>query len=184
MPFVFEFSQKVTVPTCKVAVLGGGSWATAIVKILSTNMKKVYWWVREPEIVEGVRNFGHNPLYLNEAELRQSRISVSNNLKLIIKKADIIVIVIPSAYLDGSFSALPENIFEGKSVISATKGMLPESMETVTTYMRRRAFGHHCRSIPCGGDRQGTADLSDFCFLQCTIGGRCGKYIQKPLCNR
>ncbi len=138
MPFVFEFSQKVTVPTCKVAVLGGGSWATAIVKILSTNMKKVYWWVREPEIVEGVRNFGHNPLYLNEAELRQSRISVSNNLKLIIKKADIIVIVIPSAYLDGSFSALPENIFEGKSVISATKGMLPESMETVTTYMRNR----------------------------------------------
>ena len=136
MPFLFESVQKVTRPALKVAVLGGGSWATAIVKILSTNLKKVYWWVREPEILEGVREHGHNPLYLNEAELHHKHISISNNLKLVVKKADVIVIVIPSAYVFNTLSLLPTNAFEDKLVISATKGILPESMETVTTFVK------------------------------------------------
>lgn len=136
MPFLFESVQKVTRPDLKVAVLGGGSWATAIVKILSTNLNRVYWWVREPEIVEGVRSFGHNPLYLNEAELHARHISISNNLKLVVKKADVVVIVIPSAYVFYSLSKLPTKVFDGKYVISATKGILPESMETVTAFVK------------------------------------------------
>ena len=137
MPFVFESTQKaVTRPDRKVAVLGGGSWATAIVKILSGNLKRVYWWVREPEIREGVKAFGHNPLYLNEAELHHQHISISNNLKQTVKKADVIVIVIPSAYVYNTLSTLPTHAFDGKQVISATKGLLPESMETVTDYVR------------------------------------------------
>ena len=136
MPFVFESVQKVTRPDMKVAVLGGGSWATAIVKILSTNLKRVYWWVREPEILEGVRSFGHNPLYLNEAELHQRKISISKNLKQTVKKADVIVIVIPSAYIFNTLSILPTQVFDGKYVISATKGILPESMETVTAFVK------------------------------------------------
>lgn len=135
MPFVFECVQQVARPDCKLAVLGGGSWATAIVKILSSNLRRVYWWVREPEIVEGVRSSGHNPLYLSEAKLNSKKISVSNNLKQIIKKADVIIVVIPSAFVYGSLNKLPKTIFSGKIVISATKGMIPESNESITGFM-------------------------------------------------
>lgn len=140
MAFVFESLQTGVRPQRKVAVLGGGSWATAIVKILSSNTNRVFWWVREPEIIEGIRSFGHNPLYLNEAELNPRRITISNNLKQIVGKADIIVLVIPSAYVFKTLSEMPKKLFEGKSLISATKGLVPETMESVTTYMRH-AFG-------------------------------------------
>lgn len=52
-----------------IAVLGSGSWATAIVKIATQTHTKVYWWVREQEIVQAVESFGHNPLYLRSCEL-------------------------------------------------------------------------------------------------------------------
>ena len=119
------------------AVLGGGSWATAIVKILSSNLKYVYWWVREPEIVEGIRSFGHNPLYLNEAQLNPKKIRISNTLKQVVKKADLIVVVIPSSYMHGTLSKLPKNAFDGKCVISATKGMMQEPMLPVSLYLQQ-----------------------------------------------
>ena len=137
MPFVFECIKPVVRPDYKVAVLGGGSWATAIVKILSTNMKRVYWWVREPEIVEGIRSFGHNPLYMNETQLNHKRISVSNRLAQTVKKADVVVVAIPSAYMHASLSALKENAFDGKFVVSATKGLLPEHTLSVSGYFQQ-----------------------------------------------
>jgi glycerol-3-phosphate dehydrogenase (NAD(P)+) len=137
MPFIFESIKPVVRPDYKVAVLGGGSWATAIVKILSTNLKYVYWWVREPEIVEGIRSFGHNPLYLNEAQLNNKKIRISNNLKQVVKKADLIVLVIPSAYIHDSLSVLPKNAFEGKMVISATKGLIQEHRLPVSHYLQQ-----------------------------------------------
>ncbi|MCR5190125.1 MAG: NAD(P)-binding domain-containing protein [Bacteroidales bacterium] len=137
MPFVFESIKAVTRPDYKVAVLGGGSWATAIVKILSSNLKYVYWWVREPEIVEGIRTLGHNPIYLNEAQLNSKRIRISNNMKHVVKKADLIVLVIPSAFIYDSLSVLPSNAFEGKYVISATKGLLQQPRLQISLFMHR-----------------------------------------------
>ena len=64
----------------KIAVIGGGSWATAIVKILSNNVKHVYWWVRETEIKEGVEKFNHNPLYLSDVEFKHNTVVISNDI--------------------------------------------------------------------------------------------------------
>ena len=80
----------------RVAVIGGGSWATAIIKILSTNLKHIHWWVREPEIEESVNKFGHNPLYLSSVEINPRDVKVTTNIKRAIAKADYIVIVTPS----------------------------------------------------------------------------------------
>ena len=119
----------------EIAVIGGGSWATAIVKILLNNLSSVYWWVRESEIEEGVQNKGRNPLYLSSALLDSKKIHISTDLKYIVSQADTIILVVPSAYLFSTLSVLQAEDFQGKNVISAIKGLVPERMNTISSYM-------------------------------------------------
>lgn len=119
-----------------IAVLGSGSWATAIVKIATQTHTKVYWWVREQEIVQAVENFGHNPLYLRSCELDRERIIVSSNLKMIVSKATDIILVIPAAFVAGSLQSLCPKDFEGKRIICATKGIIPQTNQIVADYIR------------------------------------------------
>ncbi len=119
----------------KVAVIGGGSWATAIVKILTTNLSTVYWWVREPEIEEGIKTKGRNPLYLSSVLLNNKRIRISTDLVSVISKADTLVLVTPSAFVYSTLSALTEKHFHKKNVVSAIKGIVPERMETISSYI-------------------------------------------------
>ena len=121
--------------TEKIAVIGGGSWATAIVKILTNTCSHVYWWVREPEIKEGVERSGRNPLFLSSASLDKEKITISNNLKEIVNQADILVLVVPSAYIYASMEVLTPEDFVGKIVVSAIKGIVPETMQTVTDFI-------------------------------------------------
>ena len=119
-----------------IAVLGSGSWATAIVKIATQTHTKVYWWVREQEIVRGVESFGHNPLYLRSCELDRERIIVSSDLKMIVSKATDIILVIPAAFVAGSLQSLCPKDFEGKRIICATKGIIPQTNQIVADYIR------------------------------------------------
>lgn len=119
-----------------IAVLGSGSWATAIVKIATQTHTRVYWWVREEEIVRGVENFGHNPLYLRSCELDRERIIVSSDLKMIVSKATDIILVIPAAFVAGSLQVLCPKDFEGKRIICATKGIVPQTNQIVADYLR------------------------------------------------
>lgn len=119
-----------------IAVLGSGSWATAIVKIATQTHTKVYWWVREQEIVQAVENFGHNPLYLRSCELDRKRIIVSSDLKMIVSKATDIILVIPAAFVAGSLQSLCPKDFEGKRIICATKGIIPQTNQIVADYIR------------------------------------------------
>lgn len=119
-----------------IAVLGSGSWATAIVKIATQTHTKVYWWVREQEIVQAVESFGHNPLYLRSCELDRERIIVSSDLKMIVSKATDIILVIPAAFVAGSLQSLCPKDFEGKRIICATKGIIPQTNQIVTDYIR------------------------------------------------
>ena len=119
-----------------IAVLGSGSWATAIVKIATQTHTKGYWWVREQEIVQAVENFGHNPLYLRSCELDRERIIVSSDLKMIVSKATDIILVIPAAFVAGSLQSLCPKDFEGKRIICATKGIIPQTNQIVADYIR------------------------------------------------
>ena len=69
--------KKKTRMRYRVAVIGGGSWATAIVKILSANLEHIHWWVREEEIVEGVSTYGHNPLFLSSVYINPKDVKIS-----------------------------------------------------------------------------------------------------------
>lgn len=120
----------------RVAVIGGGSWATAIVKILSPNLEHIHWWVREEDIVEGINKFGHNPRYLSSTFINPKDVKVSTNLKEIVNKADYVIIVTPSAFLQKTLEPLKKSKLNKKKIITAVKGIIPETMQLITEYLR------------------------------------------------
>ena len=121
-----------------IAVLGGGSWATAIVKILTTTHDKVFWWVREKEIKESIENKGFNALYLRYCELDKGKIFISNNIHDIIAKADILFFVIPAAFLEISLSDVTKEELKEKKVVSVIKGIVPSCNKIVSNWFKEK----------------------------------------------
>lgn len=119
----------------QVAVIGSGSWATAIVKILLNNVESVHWWVREPEIAEHMMQYGHNPHYLSSVSFDTKRLSVSHELNRVLKQADIPVFCIPAAFLHPSLEGMHASLLRDKPVVSAIKGIVPEYNDIVADYM-------------------------------------------------
>jgi glycerol-3-phosphate dehydrogenase (NAD(P)+) len=109
-----------------IAVIGGGSWATALVKILCNNRDKVLWFMRNEEAVKHLLAYKHNPHYLQSVEFDLNKIEVSSNLSEIISKADVLIIATPSAFLVKLFENTTPDLFKGKVVYSAVKGIVPE----------------------------------------------------------
>jgi glycerol-3-phosphate dehydrogenase (NAD(P)+) len=119
----------------KVAVLGGGSWATALLKLLLQNELDVRWWVRSPETVGYIREFHHNPKYISSIELHLPDENVSADVSNTIKGADWILLATPSAYLKDALKSLNKTDFEGKYIISAIKGLVQPENLSVSEYM-------------------------------------------------
>lgn len=110
----------------KIAVIGGGSWATALVKILCNNLNSVNWYMRNEGAVGHILKFRHNPNYLQSIEFDLNKINVSSDLIEIIQPADIVIIATPSAFLNKLFENFPKEMLENKIVFSAVKGIIPE----------------------------------------------------------
>lgn len=116
------------------AVIGYGSWATAIVGLLAANENRVGWYVRNPEVLESLRSEGRNPKYLNDLQFDTARIAPSDDLDRVVREADIIVLATPSAYLKDFLAPLTEPLID-KFVVSAIKGIVPDDYQTVVEYM-------------------------------------------------
>lgn len=112
--------------TRKIAVIGGGSWATALVKILCNNLNSVNWWMRNEQAVAHILKYRHNPNYLQSVEFDLNKINVSTDLEEIIRPADIVIIATPSAFLTKIFETFPKEVMTNKLVFSAVKGIVPE----------------------------------------------------------
>ena len=110
----------------KVAVLGGGSWATAIVKMLCENLETVGWYMRSTYAAEHINLNKHNPNYLSSAELHPSQLELSNDINKVVSNYDILIFAIPSAFLTLELEKLTESL-ECKIVFSAIKGIVPET---------------------------------------------------------
>jgi glycerol-3-phosphate dehydrogenase (NAD(P)+) len=82
-----------------IAVIGGGSWATALVKILSNNVDKINWWVRSADTAGFINKYRHNPNYLSDVEINLEKVFVSNDLTAVISSSEIIILSVPSAFL-------------------------------------------------------------------------------------
>ena len=110
----------------KITVIGGGSWATALVKILCNNNTTVNWWMRNQEAVSHILRFRHNPHYLQSVEFDLNKINVGTNLEELVSPADIVIIATPSAFLTSIFDGFPNELLASKIVFSAVKGIVPE----------------------------------------------------------
>lgn len=112
--------------TPKFAVFGGGSWATAIVKMLCENLDEVGWYMRSVYAIEHLKKEQHNPNYLSSVEFKLEQLKLSNDLNEMIEYADYLIFVIPSAFLHGELEKMTASL-EDKIVVSAIKGIVPES---------------------------------------------------------
>ncbi|MFC6101705.1 NAD(P)H-dependent glycerol-3-phosphate dehydrogenase [Olivibacter domesticus] len=121
-----------------IAVIGGGSWATAIVKMLSDNEqdKHIYWWMRNKEAITSIRTYHHNPNYLSAVEVKIPAEQVTDDLHHVIDVADLIVLSVPAAFLIGSLQNIKPEQLKNKYIISAIKGIVPEENQIVGDYLQ------------------------------------------------
>jgi glycerol-3-phosphate dehydrogenase (NAD(P)+) len=120
-----------------IAIIGGGSWATAIVKIISNNCDQINWWVRKNETAEFIKTYKHNPNYLSDVEIDLEKVSVSSDLKKTIQDSSIIILSVPSAFLKESFNNISPNDLKDKIVFSAIKGIIPDDLMIVGDFMHK-----------------------------------------------
>ncbi|MGY8933380.1 MAG: NAD(P)H-dependent glycerol-3-phosphate dehydrogenase [Flavobacteriales bacterium] len=110
----------------KFTVFGGGSWATAIVKMLCENLEEVGWYMRNETALEHIKKDKHNPNYLSSVEFDVSKLKLSNDINEMATYADYLIFVIPSAFLYDELKKLTASL-KGKIVFSAIKGIVPET---------------------------------------------------------
>lgn len=110
----------------KFAVFGGGSWATAIVKMLCENLEHVGWYMRNVDAIKHIKKEQHNPNYLSAVEFDTDKLKLSNDINEMVEYADYLIFVIPSAFIHQELEKLKASL-DGKVIISAIKGIVPES---------------------------------------------------------
>ena len=118
----------------KVAVIGGGSWATALVKILCENNTTVGWYVRNEVIYDHLLQEGHNPNYLSGVAFDMSMLDLHTDINNITQQYDVLIIATPSFYLDNVLAPLNVSL-ENKVIFSAVKGIVPEKKVLVGAYL-------------------------------------------------
>ncbi|HMR91680.1 MAG TPA: NAD(P)-binding domain-containing protein [Chitinophagaceae bacterium] len=122
----------------KIGVTGSGSWATALVKILTDNGHRVNWWIRQENMLRHIQQRRHNPTYLPSVNFDVSLLNLDTDLKKIIAASDTIVIATPSAYVASVLQPLTPADLEGKKILSAVKGILPGDNVLLNYYLEQR----------------------------------------------
>ena len=120
----------------KIAILGSGSWATALSKIILHNVESINWYFRNQDNIDLFKRFHHNPGYLRGVEFDISRIHFFNDINLTVEDADIVILAIPSAFLKGELADLKVDLSQ-KFVVSAIKGIVPEDNLIIGQYLHQ-----------------------------------------------
>jgi glycerol-3-phosphate dehydrogenase (NAD(P)+) len=124
----------------KVAMIGGGSWATAVIKMLSDNLteKEIYWWLRDTASIAHLKQYKHNPKYLSSVELRLPENNISNDISRLIKEADYVILNVPAAFLKETLRGVTPEMLAGKKIVSAIKGIVPDENQIIGEFMHEK----------------------------------------------
>lgn len=131
--FNFVFSQHCM---AKIGIIGSGSWATALIKILSDNpvRKHLNWHLRKKEDITLIKEFGHNPRYLTDVHMDFEKVHLYDDLLQVVRENEILLIAVPSAFIHQMLETLPPGVFHGKKILSAVKGVNPGTHQVISHY--------------------------------------------------
>jgi len=150
----------------KILIVGGGSWATANIKMLTDNTveKEIFWWMRNAQTVEHIQKFKHNPNYLSSVEIKVESQNISTDLKSLISQVNIVLLNVPAAFLKEALDGITADDFAGKKVISAIKGIVPDENLIIGEFLNQRyhiPFSHFMViSGPCHAEEVALEKLS------------------------
>ena len=119
-----------------IGVLGAGSWGTALVKMLSENCDKIFWYSRNDIQIKEIIKTKKNPKYLKDLEIDTDKMSISSDLNFIIDNSDILIIAIPSPYIEKSLNE-HKTALANKIIFSGSKGVIPESHLVITEHLHK-----------------------------------------------
>lgn len=134
----------------KIAIMGGGSWATALAHLFLHNCERILWYMRRDDRIDEFRATRHNPAYLSDIEFPVERITFSSDINYVCREADAIVLVMPSPYFKAHTAKLTADISD-KIIVTAVKGIVPGDNELVTDYMHRCFGVSHDRTLVVSG---------------------------------
>jgi glycerol-3-phosphate dehydrogenase (NAD(P)+) len=122
--------------TSKIGLIGSGSWATAIAKMLLNNVASINWYFRNTEYIEQFKRYKHNPTYLTSVEFNMDKLFLSSDINEVIEGSDILILAIPSAFLKDALTPLKASL-QNKFVVSAIKGLVPDENLIVGSYFQK-----------------------------------------------
>ncbi len=149
-------------------IIGSGSWATALAKILTDSHHSINWWVRSSSTIEHLQQRRHNPHYLPTAYFNTAFLNISDSITYVIKHSDVLVIAVPSAHIRDVLIDLPADIFQNKKIVSAIKGMLPDGNELLNDFLENN-FDFELKNYftvlgPCHAEEVASEKLSYLTF--------------------
>lgn len=121
----------------RVGIIGSGSWATAIAKMVMCNVKQLNWYLRDKKNIDTFKLTSHNPNYLTAVRFPTERIIFSNDINEIVRNSDVLILAVPSAFLKSALEPLAESIAD-KFVISAIKGLIPDDNMIVGRWISKK----------------------------------------------
>lgn len=121
----------------RIAIIGSGSWATALAKLFLNNVPQINWFIRKQEDILFFRQYNNNPRYLSSVEFETEKINFYDSFSDCIKDSDFLVLAIPSAFLNDAFTGISESALNGKVFFSAIKGIIPQHNLIVGEYLNK-----------------------------------------------
>ena len=119
----------------KISVIGSGSWATALVKILTENKCKVNWYVRRSHVAKQINESGRNPNYISYLTLDIDYLEASSNLEEVVSSSDYVLFALPSAFVADLVGRLDPEIFKTKKILVSIKGMVSKTNQTPLAFI-------------------------------------------------
>ena len=147
----------------KIAIMGGGSWATAIAKMVLNQAESINWYMRRDDRIADFKRLGHNPAYLTSVKFDVKRINFSSDINKVVKESDTLIFVTPSPYLKSHLKKLRTKI-KDKFIITAIKGIVPDENVIVSDYFTQE-YGVSAENIavlagPCHAEEVALERLS------------------------
>jgi glycerol-3-phosphate dehydrogenase (NAD(P)+) len=172
-----------------VGIIGSGSWATALAKILTDSDHQINWWIRNTETIGQLQRRRHNPHYLRAAYFDTSLLHMMDDINEVVSASDILIVAVPSAYAAETFSKLDKNALKNKKIVSAIKGIIPGENVLLNAWLEKH-FNFPIEDYfailgPCHAEEVASEKLSYLTFsgLDVTFTSTVASYFKTDYIN-